>query len=61
MALLGLPVWILVTVTVPVAIWLDDRGPVLFRQERVGLGGRKFSFLKFRSMVPNAPLQSLAL
>ena len=52
--LLGLPVLILIAVVVPVAIWLDDRGPVLFRQERVGLAGRRYSFLKFRSMVPNA-------
>ena len=57
--LLGLPVWILVAVAVPVAIWLDDRGPVLFRQERVGLGGRKFSFMKFRSMIVDAEATGL--
>lgn len=35
-------------------IWLDDRGPVLFGQERVGRDGRSFRMLKFRSMHPEA-------
>lgn len=33
---------------------LDSPGPVLFRQQRIGLGGRPFAMLKFRSMVINA-------
>jgi lipopolysaccharide/colanic/teichoic acid biosynthesis glycosyltransferase len=32
----------------------EDGGPVLYRGERVGLGGRPFGMLKFRSMVVNA-------
>ena len=36
------------------AVWLESRGPVLFRQERVGRGGRVFNMLKFRSMKPDA-------
>jgi exopolysaccharide biosynthesis polyprenyl glycosylphosphotransferase len=34
-------------------IKLTSKGPVLFRQERVGQYGRKFTFLKFRSMYVN--------
>src|SRR4029078_44129 len=36
------------------AIKLPSRGPVLFRQERGGMNGRRFTFYKFRSMVVDA-------
>src|SRR5260370_11288706 len=32
------------------AIWLESGSPILFRQERSGLGGRPIQILKFRSM-----------
>ncbi len=35
---------------IALAIKLDSRGPVFFRQERVGRDGREFKMLKFRSM-----------
>lgn len=43
------------------AIKLEDGGPVFFRQERVGQGGRVFDALKFRSMRPDAEEQVGAL
>jgi lipopolysaccharide/colanic/teichoic acid biosynthesis glycosyltransferase/predicted protein tyrosine phosphatase len=48
--LLSAPVWVLIAL----AIKLEDGGPVFYRQERVGLGGRRFASLKFRSMIPDA-------
>jgi lipopolysaccharide/colanic/teichoic acid biosynthesis glycosyltransferase len=35
-------------------IWLEDGGPVIFRQERVGLNGKRFTLLKIRTMVKDA-------
>lgn len=47
---LALPVMLLTTA----AIRLEDGGPVLYKQERVGKDGRRFIILKFRSMSINA-------
>jgi exopolysaccharide biosynthesis polyprenyl glycosylphosphotransferase len=43
-----------VLLAVAIAIKIDDRGPVLFRQTRIGRYGREFRMLKFRSMVVDA-------
>ena len=43
------------------AIRLDSRGPVFFRQQRVGRHGVLFRIHKFRSMVADAPLRGPAL
>jgi lipopolysaccharide/colanic/teichoic acid biosynthesis glycosyltransferase len=44
-----------------VAIKLEDGGPVLYRQRRVGLGGRDFDLLKLRTMVVGAEHQGAGL
>ncbi len=43
-----------VFIVTSLAIFLTDRGNVIYSQERVGKNGRHFRFLKFRSMVRNA-------
>jgi exopolysaccharide biosynthesis polyprenyl glycosylphosphotransferase len=40
------PLWVLMAALIK----LDSKGPVLYRQERVGMDGRIFLFLKFRTM-----------
>ena len=39
-----------VMLAVAIAIWLEDRGPIFYRQVRMGLDGRQFDIVKFRSM-----------
>jgi len=53
----SLPVWAVCAI----AIKLEDGGPVFFGQERVGLNGRVFRVLKFRSMIPDAEARVGAL
>lgn len=50
------PLWLLI------ALWiiLDSPGPVLFRQTRVGLGGKQYKIFKFRTMIHNADAQMQA-
>jgi exopolysaccharide biosynthesis polyprenyl glycosylphosphotransferase len=62
-----LGVGVLSVVAIPVlallaiAIKLDSRGPVFFRQERIGRGGHRFKLLKLRTMVVDAEAQRAEL
>ncbi|WP_018864887.1 sugar transferase [Thioalkalivibrio sp. ARh3] len=40
---------------IAISIRLDSRGPILFRQRRIGLDGQPFRVLKFRTMVDRDP------
>jgi exopolysaccharide biosynthesis polyprenyl glycosylphosphotransferase len=52
--------WTLIAFTLPLMVFValaikcDSDGPVFYRQERIGLGGRRFWLFKFRSMVRDA-------
>ena len=46
---------------VALAIWLEDRGPVFYRQVRMGLDGKPFEIVKFRSMRVGAEAETGAV
>lgn len=50
LVLLFAPLWLPLAIVVAAIVALSMGLPVLFAQERVGLGGRAFRFLKFRTM-----------
>jgi len=58
-SLIGLILLAIPFAAIALAIKLDSRGSVLFRQERVGLNGRVFKPWKFRTMVVGAVEQGL--
>ena len=53
-AILGLVFTILIFPFVALAIKIESRGPVIFKQERIGKNGRRFRLYKFRSMYRDA-------
>ncbi|SVB56857.1 uncharacterized protein METZ01_LOCUS209711, partial [marine metagenome] len=48
------PVFVILWIFIPTAIWLEDRGPVFYTQYRLGRNGKLFKLYKFRSMIPEA-------
>jgi len=50
----GLVFFLPLIALVSLAVWSETKGPVFFRQECVGMGGRKFYLLKFRTMRTDA-------
>ena len=59
--LIAVPALVLLSPLIPfvcLAVWAGDRGPVLYRQRRVGEFGTEFDILKFRTMRVDAPAPS---
>jgi len=54
LSLIGLALLSPLILIVSILIKIDSRGPVFYKQERVGENGKVFKLLKFRSMVQNA-------
>jgi len=52
-----LPLWVLLWIGIPLLIWLGDRGPVFYRQQRMGKDGKLIIVLKFRTMIVDAENQ----
>jgi lipopolysaccharide/colanic/teichoic acid biosynthesis glycosyltransferase len=49
-----LPFAIVVGALIALAVFIDSPGPVIYRSQRIGRGGRAFEILKFRTMVRDA-------
>lgn len=52
--IVGAPILLLAWTLVPLAIWLTDRGPVFYMQDRVGKNGAIYRVIKFRTMIVDA-------
>jgi lipopolysaccharide/colanic/teichoic acid biosynthesis glycosyltransferase len=54
-AILVLPFVLLLIAIIGPIIWFDDKGPIFYAGKRIGIHGKPFGMLKFRSMKVNAP------
>ncbi|MGG3192388.1 sugar transferase [Priestia aryabhattai] len=54
--LIALPFFLIIYVVFGVLIKLEDKGPILYKAERIGKNRKSFKMYKFRSMKVNAPI-----
>lgn len=54
LSLIALPPLLLLMGVIALLIYVDNPGPVFFKQQRTGKGGKRFGIYKFRTMVTNA-------
>ena len=48
--IISLPLWVIISIL----IWAEDKGPIFYSQNRVGINGRLFKTYKFRTMLPES-------
>ncbi|SHK32618.1 Sugar transferase involved in LPS biosynthesis (colanic, teichoic acid) [Anaerobranca californiensis DSM 14826] len=60
-SLLGLTVLLPIFLVISIVIKVDSKGPVFFRQVRVGKNGKEFRILKFRTMVVDADKKGMQI
>lgn len=60
-SLLGIIIFSPIMIITAVAIKLDSKGPVIFKQKRIGMNGRNFNIYKFRSMCCDAEVKKKEL
>lgn len=53
-AIIGLLLFAPIFPFLAVALWIESRGPIFYRQPRLGKGGRVFQLVKLRTMIPDA-------
>lgn len=61
LAFIGLLGFVILLPFIALAIWLSSPGSIFYSQERVGLNGRIFRIIKFRTMIPDAEKQTGAV
>ena len=54
LSVIGIIVCIIPMIFIAIAIKLDSKGPVIFKQKRLGMGAKEFYIYKFRTMVTDA-------